>query len=72
MDAASDFRTGLTEDLQSRQQRALLSAIKLGGRHARQAMRAKRRLDRAPAATYARRHAIRPAEEYLDLDATRS
>lgn len=44
MQACSAFRTALTEELESRQQRSFLFSLELAWRHARQALRARRRL----------------------------
>ena len=44
MQACSALRTALTEDLESRQQRSLLLTLELAWRHARQRLRARRRL----------------------------
>lgn len=67
MNAASAFRTSLTEDLQSRQQRSLLSAIRLGRTHARQRAAAQARREAAPRADVPPRHVITPADEELRL-----
>jgi hypothetical protein len=46
MQACSAFRTALTEDLESRQQRSFLLSVELAWRHAREALRARLRLGR--------------------------
>jgi len=49
MEAASAFRSALTEDISSRQQRSVLAAVSRGRAHRRQDRAAERRLSRHPA-----------------------
>jgi hypothetical protein len=48
MEAASAFRSALTEDIQSRQQRSLVAAVSRALTHRREDVRAGRRLSRHP------------------------
>jgi hypothetical protein len=68
MESASAFRTSLTEDLQSRQRRSLLSAIRLDRLHRKQAKEAESRLSGGPTGRYAARHLDVPVDDERDVD----
>lgn len=66
MEGASAFRSALTEDISSRQQRSLLATVSRGLAHRREDRRAERCLSRHPAdPQQAKRIDVNPDEEKL-------